>query len=56
MSKVLKCDSLVPGCDFEANGTTEEILAAAAKHASEDHGLEITDELVQKVKDAIEDV
>ncbi len=55
MSKVLKCDSLMPGCDFEANGTTEEILAAAGKHASEDHGLEVTDELVQKVKDAIQD-
>jgi predicted small metal-binding protein len=45
----------MPGCDFEAKGTTEEILAAAAKHASEDHGLEVTDELVEKVKGAIQD-
>ena len=55
MSQVLKCDSLVPGCDFEAKGTTEEILAAAGKHAAEAHGLEVTDELGEKVKGAIQD-
>lgn len=55
MSKVLKCDSLMPGCDFEAKGTTDEILAAAGKHAAEDHGLEVTDDLVEKVKGAIKD-
>ena len=55
MSRVLKCDSLMPGCELEAKGTTEEILAAAGKHAAEDHGLEVTEELVEKVKDAIRD-
>lgn len=54
MGSVLKCDSLVPGCEFEARGTTEEILQAAGKHAAEDHGLEVTDELVEKVKGAIQ--
>ena len=53
MSKLLRCDSLVPGCEYEARGTEEEILAAAAKHAVEDHGIEITPELVEKVKGAI---
>jgi predicted small metal-binding protein len=45
----------MPGCDFQAKGTEDEILAAAGKHATEDHGLEITDELVEKVKGAIKD-
>ena len=49
----LLCDSLVPGCGFEARGTEEEILAAAGKHAKEDHGIEVTPELVEKVKGAI---
>lgn len=55
MSRVLKCDPLMPGCDFEAKGTTDEILAAAGKHAAEDHGLEVTEDLVEKVKTAIQD-
>ena len=55
MSKVLRCEALMPGCEFEARGSMEEILAAAAKHATENHGLEITDELVEKVKGAIQD-
>lgn len=50
MGKSLKCGDLVPGCEFEAKGTEEEILHAAGKHAAEDHGMEVTDELVQQVK------
>jgi predicted small metal-binding protein len=53
MSKLLRCDSLVPGCEYEARGTEEEILAAAGRHAVEDHGIEVTPELVEKVKGAI---
>lgn len=53
MSKLLKCDSLVSGCEFEARGTEDQILAAAGKHAKEDHGIEVTPELVEKVKGAI---
>jgi predicted small metal-binding protein len=53
MSKLLRCDSLVPGCKFEARGTEEEILAAAGKHAKEDHKIEVTPELVEKVKGVI---
>jgi predicted small metal-binding protein len=53
VSKLLRCDSLVPGCEYEARGTEEEILAAAGRHAAEDHGIEVTPELVEKVKGAI---
>ena len=56
MSKILRCDALMPGCDFEAKGSEDEILAAAGRHAKEDHGLEVSDALVEKVKSAIRDV
>jgi len=43
MTKVLKCGDLMPGCDFEARGETEqEILQSAATHAKEAHGLDAT--------------
>ncbi|RYH07905.1 DUF1059 domain-containing protein [Tropicimonas sp. IMCC6043] len=55
MTKVLKCGSLMPGCDFEARGETEQdILQAAAAHAKEVHGLDATPELVEQVKSAIQ--
>ena len=50
MGKVLKCGSLVEGCDFEARGSEEEILQAAGKHAAEAHGMQVSDELVEQVK------
>lgn len=55
MSKLLRCDALVPGCQFEARGSVEEIMAAAGKHATEVHGIEVTDELADKVRGAIRD-
>ncbi|MEV8467721.1 DUF1059 domain-containing protein [Fluviibacterium sp. DFM31] len=56
MTKVLKCGDLMPGCDFEARGATEdEILQKAAAHAKEAHGIEPTPELVEKVKSLIQD-
>ena len=54
MTKVLKCGDLMPGCDFEARGESEEdILQAAATHAKEVHGLDVTPELAEQVKAAI---
>ena len=54
MTKVLKCGDLMPGCDFEAKGdSVDEILKAAATHAKEAHGVEVTPELAEKVKSAI---
>jgi predicted small metal-binding protein len=56
MTKVLKCGDLMPGCGFEARGTTEQdVLKAAAVHAKEAHGLEATPELVEKVRGAIKE-
>ncbi len=54
--KLLRCGKLVPGCDFEVRGTDEEILAAAGRHAKEDHGMEVTPELVEKVKGVLEPI
>jgi predicted small metal-binding protein len=55
MAKVLRCRDVGVDCDFEARGETEEeILAQAAKHAKEDHGMEeIPPELAEKCKEAI---
>ncbi|SNT39833.1 DUF1059 domain-containing protein [Tropicimonas sediminicola] len=56
MTKVLRCGNLMPGCDYEARGETEEdILKAAAAHAKEVHGLDVTPELVEQVKGQIEE-
>jgi predicted small metal-binding protein len=41
MAKVLKCGDVVPGCDFEMTGNSEEeVLQKAAEHAKTDHGME----------------
>ena len=56
MTKTMKCGDLMPGCDFEVRGETEEeILAQAAAHAKEAHGLDVTPELAEKVKGVIHD-
>ena len=55
--KKLKCGDLVPGCPkvIEA-GSDEEIIAAAGNHVVEAHGMEVTPELVEQVRGAINDV
>ena len=55
--KVLRCGDIVPGCDYRAEGETEdEVLQKAAKHADEAHGIkEVPPELMAKVKAAIHD-
>lgn len=57
MTKTLKCGDLMPGCDFVAQGESEEdILRQAAAHAKEAHGIdEVTDELVAQVRAKISD-
>ncbi len=57
MAKVLRCREVGVDCDFEAKGeSVEEIMAQAAKHAKEDHGMdEIPQELIDKVREAIHD-
>jgi predicted small metal-binding protein len=57
MSKAMKCGDVVPGCPFVARGDTEQqVLARAAEHAKEDHGMEtIPNDVLLKVKAAIHD-
>ncbi|TFL17453.1 DUF1059 domain-containing protein [Jannaschia formosa] len=56
MTKVLECGTLVPGCTWRGEAATEdELLAKAAVHAQEAHGMEVTPELAEKVRGAIHD-
>jgi predicted small metal-binding protein len=56
MEKVLRCRDLVPDCNFEARGQTEEeLLQKAARHAQQDHGMEVTPELAAAVRGAIKE-
>lgn len=55
MTKLLRCDDLMPGCSFEARGDSEEeVLAQAAQHAKTAHNLsEIPEEMMDQVRGAI---
>jgi predicted small metal-binding protein len=49
--KKLACGDLMKGCAHTFEGATEEaILALAGKHAVQDHGMEVTPELVEQVR------
>jgi predicted small metal-binding protein len=56
--KSFACGDVVPGCDARfVCDTEDEILAAVAKHAHEDHGLiTVPEELVDAVRAAIQPV
>ena len=54
--KTLSCGEIMPGCDATFEGATdEEILAQAGRHAVEDHGLDVTPEVVDLVRSHIRD-
>ena len=57
MAKSIRCRDVGMNCDFTAKAeTTEELLQAAAAHASEAHGLDsIPAELMPMVQAAIRD-
>jgi predicted small metal-binding protein len=57
MAKVLRCGDVVPGCDFEMTGRSEdEVLEKAAAHAKSAHGLDsIPPDVAEKVRGAIHD-
>lgn len=59
MAKQLRCADLMPGCNcnFVAEGKdAEEIMAKAAQHAKNDHGMAtIPQEVAAKVRAAIGD-
>lgn len=54
MTKTLACGDIMEGCPATFSADSEaELLAQAAQHAAETHGLEITPELVEVVRDHI---
>jgi predicted small metal-binding protein len=58
MGKVINCVEVVPesGCDHQVRGATEdEALANAAEHAKEHGIVEVTPELMERVKAAMHD-
>lgn len=56
--KQFACGTVVDGCDGVVTGETdEEVLAAAAEHAAEAHGMsEVPDDVVAAIKAGITDV
>jgi predicted small metal-binding protein len=55
--KQFACGTLMDGCDGVVQGETEdEVLAAAATHAAEAHGItDVTDELASAIRAGITD-
>jgi predicted small metal-binding protein len=54
--KTLDCGKIMTGCEATFHGDTEdEILAQAGRHASEDHGMAVTPEVVELVRAHIRD-
>ena len=52
--KKVECNDLVPGCDYVAKGATEdEVMADVARHAREDHGIEVTPEVAAQARAAV---
>ena len=58
MAYEFACENVFPGCEGKVSGETkDEVLVAAAGHASETHGVdELPDEVVEQVKVAIVEV
>jgi predicted small metal-binding protein len=57
MTKVLRCNDLMPGCKWEGRGESEaEVLMQAAEHAKTAHNLtDISPEMIAAVRGAIRD-
>lgn len=54
--KTLRCRDLGHACSFEAQGNSvEEVLEKAGPHAVEHHGIQVTPEVVEAVKQKIRD-
>jgi predicted small metal-binding protein len=52
--KTLKCRDLGHACSFEATGqSVDEILRKAGQHATEHHGIQVTPEVAEAVKQKI---
>lgn len=56
MTKTLACGEIMEGCAATFTAESEdELLGQAAQHAVEAHGLEVTPQLVELVRDHIRD-
>ena len=57
MAKVLYCNDLVPGCQFEARGNSEEeVLAEVADHISIAHNMvNLSDEILATISKAMQE-
>lgn len=57
MTKVVKCSSIIPGCQFVAHGDDDaEVLVKMSQHAQATHGVDhLSPELKAKLKDNIEE-
>ncbi len=57
MAKQLKCEDLMPGCKFVAEGKdVAEVMQKGAEHAKTAHGITtIPPEMMKKVQAAIKD-
>jgi predicted small metal-binding protein len=55
--KQFACAEVVPGCDGVVRGETEsDVLAAAARHAADAHGMDdVPDEVVAAIRAGITD-
>lgn len=53
--KQFACATVVPGCDGVVEGNTDdEVLAAAARHAAEAHGMDsVPDDVVAAIRAGI---
>lgn len=56
--KQFACGNVVAGCDGVVTGATEEdVLAAAARHAADAHGMtDVPPEVVAAIKSGIQEV
>jgi predicted small metal-binding protein len=57
MTKILRCNDLMPGCNWKGRGESEtDVLMQAAEHAKSAHNLtDISPELISQVRGAIRD-
>ncbi len=52
--KLVRCRDHGFDCEFEAHGHSEDdVLSQAANHATSVHGLQVTPEVVQQVRNSI---
>ncbi len=58
MSKSISCADVGANCSWSATADTEEqLMEKVAEHAKEEHkGMEITPELVEKIKSHIKEI